>query len=294
MGINIADNFAYNGKKPMDNRTEYTTLSAMKSVADANINEGCLAYNKEDGKYYKFLSTNTVDATTGKWREFETGGGGQTYNDFTGATASTAGAHGLVPAPSAGDEGKVLFGNGAWGALPSVDLSVLSNEAFQFSPTEKPVGMWTDANGVTKLLYQKIVRNITIPSSTGVHNVYTETGAEFFRVVELFSDASTKMQLNYIPLRSMTYGITFFTEDNVLKIVTEADRSGFNPFMAIVQYTKANDSALPSDVKFAGVLSDGTVVYKKTVSTGGSVPSGGTLLYRLPLLNGTDVVYYTT
>ena len=76
MGINIADNFAYNGKKPMDNRTEYATLSAMKAVVDANINEGCLAYNKEDGKYYKFLSTNTVDATTGKWREFSTGGGG--------------------------------------------------------------------------------------------------------------------------------------------------------------------------------------------------------------------------
>ena len=59
MGINIADNFAYNGKKPLDNRTEYTTLSAMKVVADANINEGCICYNKEDGKYYTFNSSNT-------------------------------------------------------------------------------------------------------------------------------------------------------------------------------------------------------------------------------------------
>ncbi len=171
MGINIADNFAYNGKKPMDNRTEYATLSAMKAVVDANINEGCMCYNKEDGKYYTFKSTNTVDATTGKWREFETGGGGQTYNDFTGATASTAGAHGLVPAPSAGDEGKVLFGNGAWGALPSADLSVLSNEAFIFDTDEKPVGMWTDR----KILYAKTcVLNSAITVPTGSN--WTDTG----------------------------------------------------------------------------------------------------------------------
>ena len=38
-----------------------------------------------------------------------------TPDDMTGATASTAGAHGLVPAPAAGDENKVLKGNGTWG-----------------------------------------------------------------------------------------------------------------------------------------------------------------------------------
>lgn len=37
-----------------------------------------------------------------------------TYSDFSGATSSAAGARGLVPAPSAGDEGKVLHGNGTW------------------------------------------------------------------------------------------------------------------------------------------------------------------------------------
>ena len=37
-----------------------------------------------------------------------------TYSDFTGATSSVAGAHGLVPAPAAGDEGKALHGDGTW------------------------------------------------------------------------------------------------------------------------------------------------------------------------------------
>lgn len=37
-----------------------------------------------------------------------------TYSDFTGATASTDGAHGLVPQPNAGDEEKFLRGDGTW------------------------------------------------------------------------------------------------------------------------------------------------------------------------------------
>lgn len=39
--------------------------------------------------------------------------------DMTGATSGTAGAHGLVPAPAAGDENKVLSGAGTWVAVSS-------------------------------------------------------------------------------------------------------------------------------------------------------------------------------
>lgn len=76
MGIQVGDNFDHKSKKPLDARTSYTTLALMKAVVDANINEGCLAYCAETDKYYKFLSTNTVDESTGKWREFSSGGGG--------------------------------------------------------------------------------------------------------------------------------------------------------------------------------------------------------------------------
>lgn len=76
MAINIADNFQYQGKKPLDSRTSYATLALMKAVTDSNINEGCLAYCEETQKHYEFKSTNTVDETTGKWREYQSGGGG--------------------------------------------------------------------------------------------------------------------------------------------------------------------------------------------------------------------------
>lgn len=37
-----------------------------------------------------------------------------TYNDFTGATTSAAGTHGLVPAPSSGGTNRILCADGTW------------------------------------------------------------------------------------------------------------------------------------------------------------------------------------
>lgn len=76
MAIQVGDNFDHKSKKPLDGRISYATLALMKAVADANIYEGCVCYCVENDKYYKFLSTNTVDQTTGKWREYSSGGGG--------------------------------------------------------------------------------------------------------------------------------------------------------------------------------------------------------------------------
>lgn len=125
MAINIADNMGYNGKKPLDGRTEYATLSAMKSVVDANINEGCLAYNKEDGKYYKFLSTNTVDATTGKWREFSTGGGGS----IPVATANTLGGVKIGSGILVQSDGTISVSGGGGGGSITPSLSVVDADS---------------------------------------------------------------------------------------------------------------------------------------------------------------------
>ena len=51
---------------------------------------------------------------------------------FTGATASIDGASGLVPAPEAGDQDKVLKGDGTWGTLsvsdiPNIDASKITS-----------------------------------------------------------------------------------------------------------------------------------------------------------------------
>lgn len=49
----------------------------------------------------------------------------QTNQDFTGATSSTVGEKGMVPAPDAGDNMKFLRGNGTW-AYTSSTVFVVS------------------------------------------------------------------------------------------------------------------------------------------------------------------------
>ena len=75
MAISVADNFLYQGKKPLDARILFETISAMVNMPGAVLYDGCLGYVKADKKYYTYDSTNTTDASLGKWRELETGGG---------------------------------------------------------------------------------------------------------------------------------------------------------------------------------------------------------------------------
>lgn len=49
----------------------------------------------------------------------------ENVKDMTGATSSAAGEHGLVPAPAAGDQDKVLKGDGTWGTtIEDVTLTI--------------------------------------------------------------------------------------------------------------------------------------------------------------------------
>ena len=61
---------------------------------------------------------------------------------MTGATASTAGAGGLVPAPSAGDEKKALLGDGTWGSVASSGGIYVGDTA----PTDENVNAWMDTS----------------------------------------------------------------------------------------------------------------------------------------------------
>lgn len=76
MAILIADNFQYQGRKPLDSRIIVDTVADMKAIAESIIYEGILVYNKETKKYYQFDPANTVDAILGKWRELSNGGSG--------------------------------------------------------------------------------------------------------------------------------------------------------------------------------------------------------------------------
>ena len=71
MALLIGDNFSYNGKKPNFERDSFETLAALKAFAEANIDNGHIAYCAETNKHYIFNNSNSDDATTGKWRALE-------------------------------------------------------------------------------------------------------------------------------------------------------------------------------------------------------------------------------
>lgn len=72
--------------------------------------------------------------------------------DFTGATASTAGTHGYVPAPAAGDQNKVLKGSGAWVAIPeTADVMLMSSSDGRTTKEAiDKLGQFTSISGSTK------------------------------------------------------------------------------------------------------------------------------------------------
>ena len=74
--IKVGDNFSYKGKKPLDSRDCFDTVSEMAQFAETSLDEGHISYVKETDKYYKFNSTNNVDSTLGKWREYTSSGSG--------------------------------------------------------------------------------------------------------------------------------------------------------------------------------------------------------------------------
>ncbi|MFR9627175.1 MAG: hypothetical protein SNJ31_05430 [Rikenellaceae bacterium] len=68
MAISIGDNFHYQGTSPNFARDSFDTLAAMSTFAETSLDEGHVSFCKEDGNRYQYKSTNSVDATTGKWR----------------------------------------------------------------------------------------------------------------------------------------------------------------------------------------------------------------------------------
>ena len=88
MAISVADNFSYQGSKPLDSRIKYDSVANMKAAVVDTLYDGCLAYVTTTQKYYTYDSTNETDPTTGKWRELQTGGGGTTVVPNPSGTAT--------------------------------------------------------------------------------------------------------------------------------------------------------------------------------------------------------------
>ena len=117
------------------------------------------------------------------------GGGSLTVDvtgagDMQGATASTAGVHGLVPAPQAGDNEKYLTGAGTWEEPQAVG-------GVDYSLSEQNTGLkWIDGSNI----YQK-----SVVFTTGAYDTYhrLQTGIMANRILKVeFYGYNTNDQYN--------------------------------------------------------------------------------------------------
>lgn len=67
-GIKIGTHFSPRFKRPIDDRFQFDTVAEMAGFAEAALYDGIKTFVSQDKKTYKYLSTNTIDPTTGKWR----------------------------------------------------------------------------------------------------------------------------------------------------------------------------------------------------------------------------------
>lgn len=83
---------------------------------------------------YYFDGTNLIPASTKVAQDTNT-----TYSDFTGATSSASGTHGLVPAPTSGKEDYVLAGDGTWENINTTATRTTTSYTFNIRLGDKTV-----------------------------------------------------------------------------------------------------------------------------------------------------------
>lgn len=129
-----------------------------------------------------------------------------TYSVMTGATSGTAGTSGLVPAPAAGDESKVLSGAGTWVAQSGGGSD--SNYFFMLdvSPTTGTAANPTNlraTTGVSTVQYNELVAAIT--ANKNIILVKDLTYHDFYRVEEAFINSDGYVVLNISSFGAVGY-----------------------------------------------------------------------------------------
>ena len=97
-----------------------------------------------------------------------------TYSDMKAATASAAGAHGLVPAPAAGKHGQYLRGDGQWATPTNTDTHYTAKNVVGSSATAQSNVTAATANPYLNLVENGAVRSSHHISGSGATTVKTD------------------------------------------------------------------------------------------------------------------------
>ena len=140
-GLEKADVTDALGYTPPTTNTTYSTATqsanGLMSSADKkkldSVAEGANNYAHPTNAGNKHIPAGGASGQILRWSADGTATWGAdnntTYSDMKGATADAAGAHGLVPAPAAGTQGKYLRGDGTWQTPPNTTYSPATQSA---------------------------------------------------------------------------------------------------------------------------------------------------------------------
>ena len=198
MAINVSQPFHRTSANAVDD-TLTLTKAEMKTVNDNLMPSKYLTVCQDDGLIYLYDKSNTVDSTTGKFRVFESGGGGHEIEDDSGTALTQRETmqfgDGFNVSDDSTNEKTIVEPN----LMTSADMDDVVTPLpgtfaryHEYSTTEQVVGKWID--GAT--LYEKTLQ-ITMPSanessiSTGVEN------GNHARIVDGFIEQTGSSDGNY-------------------------------------------------------------------------------------------------
>ena len=153
--------------------SELPTAKAIVDLLDDTfLHSAVMSFNDRVGRVYPNAGDYTADQIT--YDATNVKAVLDLVRVMTGATASADGVGGLVPKPNAGDQGKILYGNGAWGNPPINYLSGLQDVSLNaLQNNQSLVYDFSSAKWIDKLA-QTIFR-IQKTSTSGLVDTYTIT-----------------------------------------------------------------------------------------------------------------------
>lgn len=83
MAVSMLDNISYKGKKSDNVRSYFETIADMVAFSENYLPDVYITLCGEDNNQYKFVRSNEVDPTLGKWRLLESGGSSDLSSYYT-------------------------------------------------------------------------------------------------------------------------------------------------------------------------------------------------------------------
>lgn len=285
----IASNWPY---KYIGMKTTVTATGDTYRLVNLDVTQESSWVKEGSSNLSDLKDVDLIDPEEGETLIYDGEGGwtngpaGQTYSDFTGATSQSAGAHGLVPAPTTGDISKFLKGDGTWATvpMPSFDYSNTSPEAMNFSTDEKVIGTWIDG----KPLYQKTVDCGTMPIATTKEIPLNISNVD--KIVYAIGGANRSSDSTYISFPDNPPCDLYICNGNAY-LVTTTDKSGYTYTYLTLRYTKTTDSAVASGEKIVGQWIDGKPLYQKTYDCG-YLPNNSSITYTIDNFSSIERIVY--